>query len=71
MPNFYLDINGFMILGIWAEERDKVVLKDVLALGEYLRGYAGFDQAMANVAYIAKNMEEQDQEGDVRHFDLL
>ncbi|GAV06952.1 hypothetical protein RvY_16856-3 [Ramazzottius varieornatus] len=51
--------------GVWAEERDRVVLRDVLALGEYLRAYTGFDQAMANVAYIAQNMEEQDEEGDV------
>lgn len=42
-----------------------VMLREMEQLGEWLGSYAGYPEALNNVAYIAKNMEEQIDEADV------
>ncbi|OQV19795.1 Acetylcholine receptor subunit beta-like 1 [Hypsibius exemplaris] len=52
----------------FTESRDSTnsaSIKELLQLGQYLAKFPGYEEALANVAYIAKNMEEQDEEGDV------
>lgn len=47
------------------ESNHSAVIKELHNLGEYLDQFPGYVNALENVAFIAKNLEDQDEEGDV------
>ncbi|XP_055357867.1 neuronal acetylcholine receptor subunit alpha-5-like [Paramacrobiotus metropolitanus] len=48
-----------------SESNKELIWRELQHLGEYLQQFPGYSTALDNVAYIAQNMEEQDEEGDV------